>query len=876
MKKLMLVMLFIFTIISVSCSGKESESNSGTNVILINVTSNSGKKMKDVDVSLYKRNSLLETTKTNENGQANFNISLGEYDIKLSNIPDGYYLDQEYKTDKKTSIYNIILYSKIIDGNKPESLDTYSIGDVIYDHSFVNTDGNTIKLSSLLNDYKAIFINLFYINCSWCATEFPFLEKAYKLYNDKLAVLALSYQDTLDAMAAYKSYYKYTFDFCYDADLFTSYFPITGFPTSIMIDRYGVIRVFHESAIVTVDTFTEMFEKYTSDNYVPREEGLEGDSEIVKPTYTMPDSEDIEKAINGKGFTNSWYADPYDETSEYSWPWLISEDGKSIFPSNSEVNSSSAKIYTKVHLKANQVFVFDYYPSTEEYGDYLNVYVDGIIEFSFSGVSVNWLTSYAFIASNEDDYEIAFVYEKDSDTHTGNDKVLINNVRIINDTEITDSMYLHKHATYGYNETRGRYEESVDIYLNQNDGYYHVNNVDGPILLLDMINAYSNHYTYFPIYQLISEGYFYIGLKDYTSRMEDYYLWAANNDLGATPVTEELKQILDRFAEYYYRKQYGNLEGYDDQWLDLCCYYVGYNKNGVEMEDPIKGLSTMSAYEAKLGDQNFVVIDRFTMPRGIMSKFTPTESGVYKINSVSNNKTVAWIFLNDDRNNSMFYESNNAERYYNITEIDDQNYVDNYANNYCMYVYLEAGTSYYICSGFDDMYETGTIQFNIEKLDDDFEYFTSCSYGPFTSENDDMTGDVIVGNRIDYVLDEDGYYHVKYSDGTTGSIIYCDFTYASYLNDSINKMIENNVFNFKYDQYEESEIEDAVDYTEIMKEYQKKIIIENDITNGCVPVDAQLAQILQELMDIYTFDGVKDSWLKLCYYYKNVTLSEGK
>ena len=37
--------------------------------------------------------------------------------------------------------------------------------------------------------------------------------------------------------------------------------------------------------------------------------------------------------------------------------------------------------------------------------------------------------------------------------------------------------------------------------------------------------------------------------------------------------------------------------------------------------------------------------------------------------------------------------------------------------------------------------------------------------------------------------------------------------------------------------------------------------------NGCVAVDERLAELLQLLMDKYTFKGVENSWLKLCYYY---------
>ena len=39
---------------------------------------------------------------------------------------------------------------------------------------------------------------------------------------------------------------------------------------------------------------------------------------------------------------------------------------------------------------------------------------------------------------------------------------------------------------------------------------------------------------------------------------------------------------------------------------------------------------------------------------------------------------------------------------------------------------------------------------------------------------------------------------------------------------------------------------------------------------GCVAVDAGLAELLQALMDKYSLSGVKNSWTKLCYYYKTL------
>ena len=52
--------------------------------------------------------------------------------------------------------------------------------------------------------------------------------------------------------------------------------------------------------------------------------------------------------------------------------------------------------------------------------------------------------------------------------------------------------------------------------------------------------------------------------------------------------------------------------------------------------------------------------------------------------------------------------------------------------------------------------------------------------------------------------------------------------------------------------------------------YLASILIsdENPELEGCIPVDKQLADILQQLMDKYTFAGVDNSWTKLCYYYQ--------
>ena len=62
------------------------------------------------------------------------------------------------------------------------------------------------------------------------------------------------------------------------------------------------------------------------------------------------------------------------------------------------------------------------------------------------------------------------------------------------------------------------------------------------------------------------------------------------------------------------------------------------------------------------------------------------------------------------------------------------------------------------------------------------------------------------------------------------------------------------------------------DYSSVIKEYSAQAVDnpEHPERSGCVPVDAKLAEILQALMNKYTFDDVDHSWTKVCYYYRYV------
>ena len=61
------------------------------------------------------------------------------------------------------------------------------------------------------------------------------------------------------------------------------------------------------------------------------------------------------------------------------------------------------------------------------------------------------------------------------------------------------------------------------------------------------------------------------------------------------------------------------------------------------------------------------------------------------------------------------------------------------------------------------------------------------------------------------------------------------------------------------------------DLTEEMRGYLDDIITSGKKEQiGCVVVTERLAEILQMLMDKYTFENVDHSWTKLCYYYQHI------
>jgi thiol-disulfide isomerase/thioredoxin len=265
----------------------------------INVQSFAGTPLTGIGVNIYKDNVLLKSA-TTVNGTVTFVLPSAIYDVKLSDIPLGYYEDvpgATYKTDYNGNLdlggeTAIKLKTKLIEEEAPAG-HVYSLGSVMHDFSIRLPDGSMFVLSEALDQYKAVYVNFWATWCGPCMGEFPHIQKAYEQYSDDVYFLAISTTDSNSTCAATKSDRGWTFAMCADNGI-TSHFDLSaGIPQTYVIDRYAVIADYHFGSYADVYEVTASFEKFSSDDYEPdpvlppEEGGGDEEVELIKPTFVF-------------------------------------------------------------------------------------------------------------------------------------------------------------------------------------------------------------------------------------------------------------------------------------------------------------------------------------------------------------------------------------------------------------------------------------------------------------------------------------------------------------------------------------------------------------------------------------------------------------
>ncbi|MBQ9699190.1 MAG: redoxin domain-containing protein, partial [Lachnospiraceae bacterium] len=643
---LLVVAVVAAIILLVSCGGSNGklgdngqngsdDSNAEKVTYTVSVKTQGGMVMPELDIYVYaddKLADLKDFKSTDENGIVNFDLPMSDdYAVVVSGAPKGYKVEASYPFTGNTAI--ITLSSSIITGEDLPT-ETLGVGDIMYDMTVTTPDGTKYTISELLKEKDMVMLNFWYTTCTYCVEEFPFIEEAYQMYKDKIEILAINPMNDSAAIKSFQEDMKLSFPMAECSTAWPTAFDVQGYPTTVMIDKYGVICVIEAGGMPSLRPFVSAFEHFTSDDYKQKlcTNGISDLVTQIKPTYTMDTSENIGAAIN-KGDITVTYRPETDDSAEYAWPFIVGEkDGeKVLYASNQKIDASFAIIYADVELKKGQALGFDYLSSTELYNDVLYVIVNGEDIYQISGNDANkkWQSCYPCVATEDGTYELALCYLKSDGTNEGDDTVYIKNMRVVDQSKVDSPTYLPREAA----TSKDGFEfEYVKIVFNDKDGYYHVGSADGPLLLANLMD-----YTQFneekSVHDLTYGGS--IVMEDGTSiydKIVSYCSYATNSKFGTLcTVNKELAELLKIVA-----KEAGFDADDENEWLKMCVYYQSYGTNGKQLEDPIKGLSTFSAYKATLGKNiatNSFYYDRAIIPRGLFAAFTPTKSGVYRITS---------------------------------------------------------------------------------------------------------------------------------------------------------------------------------------------------------------------------------------------------
>lgn len=243
--------------------------NNPSGTYVVHVVTESGKNLEEVEVKVYTDSSkedIVAVGETDENGLFSFESqgSVGDV-IYLENVPVGYEVAENYEI--KLQDTEIALTAQLLSEDELEDV-TFKLGDVFADMSVTTSEGKVYTVSELLKEKKAVVINFWYLNCSPCKMEFPYLQEAYENYKDDIEVIAVNPVDGTDeTIAAFQEQMELTFPMAACDAKWEQYMNLTAYPTTVVVDRYGTIGLIHKGMATSADEFNKVFEFFTAEDY---------------------------------------------------------------------------------------------------------------------------------------------------------------------------------------------------------------------------------------------------------------------------------------------------------------------------------------------------------------------------------------------------------------------------------------------------------------------------------------------------------------------------------------------------------------------------------------------------------------------------------
>ena len=224
-----------------------------------------------------------------------------QYTFGFMKFPEeGYDLQERYPITGTTT--NIVLTSSVIKDKDPLEADkSYKLGTVMRDFTVTTIDGEELTLSKILEEKEAVMLNFWYTGCDPCKGEFPLLQAAYEAYSDQIEVITMNPTDIsgddAEEIAQFRDAYGLTMPMATCSSKWFSALGAYSYPTSVIIDRYGVVCLLEVGAVEDEGVFEAAFEHFTADDY--QQKLLNGFSDLHIVEYPVGDPKNPYQAHGG-------------------------------------------------------------------------------------------------------------------------------------------------------------------------------------------------------------------------------------------------------------------------------------------------------------------------------------------------------------------------------------------------------------------------------------------------------------------------------------------------------------------------------------------------------------------------------------------------
>lgn len=167
-------------------------------------------------------------------------------------------------------LFILLLLAAILCASAALAEENGILGQPFPDFSVTDCQGNAFSLSGALQDHDAVLINIWATWCPPCAREFPYLQKAYEAYSDRVAFIALSCEagDTDAAIRDFSAEKGVTFSMASDISTnLASYLNIVSIPTTVVVDRFGNAAFLHVGSFMDAGEVQRVLKTFVGEGY---------------------------------------------------------------------------------------------------------------------------------------------------------------------------------------------------------------------------------------------------------------------------------------------------------------------------------------------------------------------------------------------------------------------------------------------------------------------------------------------------------------------------------------------------------------------------------------------------------------------------------